>query len=265
MQDLRGAVVAIDPRNGDVLALVSTPAVRSESLRGRLEPRRLRRAEHGSRQAALQPRARGHLSAGLDGEAVPRARRAAARGDDARRRAVLPRALPSAGPDASLPRLAAAGPRQRRHARRDRAVVRRLLLSPRRRDGHRRAWRTGSRRSASARPTGLDISGENSGIVPSREWKTQQFTRREDQVWFPGETVITGIGQGYTLVTPVQLAHARRDARGARATASRRALLIGTENAVTREVHVHGADGAAERRRARSRALADRASTRWSA
>ena len=57
-------------------------------------------------------------------------------------------------------------------------------------------------------PTGLDISGEQSGIVPSPEWKKRNFSRRADQVWFPGETVITGIGQGYMLVTPLQLASA---------------------------------------------------------
>jgi penicillin-binding protein 2 len=44
--------------------------------------------------------------------------------------------------------------------------------------------------------------------VPSQAWKTKQFKRPGDQVWFPGETVIAGIGQGYLLVTPLQLAHA---------------------------------------------------------
>ena len=38
--------------------------------------------------------------------------------------------------------------------------------------------------------------------------KRNNFSRREDQVWFPGETVIAGIGQGYTTATPLQLAHA---------------------------------------------------------
>ena len=80
-------------------------------------------------------------------------------------------------------------------------------------------------------PTGIDISGEIGGVVPSREWKQAQFTRREDQVWFPGETVITGIGQGYTLATPLQLAHATASlaARGAR---YRPRLLIATEDSV---------------------------------
>jgi penicillin-binding protein 2 len=56
--------------------------------------------------------------------------------------------------------------------------------------------------------TGIDIAGEKPGLVPSRDWKRQAFSNRADQVWFPGETVITGIGQGYLLVTPLQLAHA---------------------------------------------------------
>lgn len=58
------------------------------------------------------------------------------------------------------------------------------------------------------RPTGIDMAGERPGIMPSPAWKKQSFKRREAQVWFPGETVIVGIGQGYWTVTPLQLAHA---------------------------------------------------------
>jgi len=53
-------------------------------------------------------------------------------------------------------------------------------------------------------PTGLDTVGERSGLMPSREWKQ----RSRNRVWFPGETLITGIGQGYMLATPIQLAAA---------------------------------------------------------
>lgn len=52
--------------------------------------------------------------------------------------------------------------------------------------------------------TGIDIQGENEGLLPTPEWKM----RRYKQPWYQGETVIVGIGQGYTLVTPLQLAHA---------------------------------------------------------
>lgn len=52
--------------------------------------------------------------------------------------------------------------------------------------------------------TGIDLKGEKSGLLPSREWKRIH----RDQVWYPGETLITGIGQGFTQVTPMQLARA---------------------------------------------------------
>lgn len=52
--------------------------------------------------------------------------------------------------------------------------------------------------------TGLDIGGEASGLLPSREWKRR--VKREP--WYPGETLITSIGQGFNLATPLQLANA---------------------------------------------------------
>ncbi|MFQ5659534.1 MAG: penicillin-binding protein 2 [Gammaproteobacteria bacterium] len=52
--------------------------------------------------------------------------------------------------------------------------------------------------------TGIDIGGEDAGLLPSREWKRRVF----GQIWFPGETVIMGIGQGSISVTPIQLATA---------------------------------------------------------
>ncbi|MDG2315976.1 MAG: penicillin-binding protein 2 [Gammaproteobacteria bacterium] len=86
--------------------------------------------------------------------------------------------------------------------------------------------------------TGIDVMNENAGVIPSREWKRTQFTQREDQTWYPGETVITGIGQGFTLVTPLQLAHAT----AALATSGQRfkpRLVIATEDAVTGKIANH--------------------------
>ena len=52
--------------------------------------------------------------------------------------------------------------------------------------------------------TGLDMEGESAGLLPSPDWKRRRF----NQIWYPGDTVSVGIGQGYTLVTPMQLAYA---------------------------------------------------------
>ncbi len=57
-------------------------------------------------------------------------------------------------------------------------------------------------------PTGIDIGGERGGVMPSPEWKKSAFSGQVNQVWFPGETVILGIGQGFWAVTPLQLATA---------------------------------------------------------
>jgi penicillin-binding protein 2 len=56
-------------------------------------------------------------------------------------------------------------------------------------------------------PTGIDIPGEKPGLYASPEWKRRAFKRAADQVWFPGETISMGIGQGPITVTPLQQAH----------------------------------------------------------
>ena len=52
--------------------------------------------------------------------------------------------------------------------------------------------------------TGIDLKGEARGILPSREWKEKRFKRK----WLTGDTISVGIGQGYNAFTMLQLAHA---------------------------------------------------------
>ena len=56
--------------------------------------------------------------------------------------------------------------------------------------------------------TGVDVAGERPGLVPSTEWKRNAFRNPSDKRWFQGETVIASIGQGFMLATPLQLATA---------------------------------------------------------
>ena len=56
--------------------------------------------------------------------------------------------------------------------------------------------------------TGIDIPGEATGVLPSTEWKARRFSRPEQKKWYAGETISVGIGQGYNNYTPLQLASA---------------------------------------------------------
>lgn len=73
------------------------------------------------------------------------------------------------------------------------------------------AFRMGIKRYAKAMrrfgfglKTGIDLPSERSALMPTAEWKRKRF----DQFWYPGDTVNTGIGQGFFTATPLQLAHA---------------------------------------------------------
>ncbi|NBP45294.1 MAG: penicillin-binding protein 2 [Betaproteobacteria bacterium] len=57
-------------------------------------------------------------------------------------------------------------------------------------------------------PTGIDIQGEAKGVLPSTDWKRTTYRKPEQQRWYSGETISLGIGQGYNNFTMLQLAHA---------------------------------------------------------
>ncbi|RJG04847.1 penicillin-binding protein 2 [Noviherbaspirillum cavernae] len=58
------------------------------------------------------------------------------------------------------------------------------------------------------RLTGIDLENERTGVLPSTGWKRNNYKRPEQQKWYAGETVSLGIGQGYNAFSPLQLAHA---------------------------------------------------------
>ena len=61
-------------------------------------------------------------------------------------------------------------------------------------------------------PTGIDLDNEKGGVAPTPEWKRREL----GEVWFPGDTVAVGVGQGYLQVTPLQLAAAMAVIAGGR-------------------------------------------------
>ena len=54
--------------------------------------------------------------------------------------------------------------------------------------------------------SGIDLEGESTGVLPSPQWKQQRFRKPEQQKWYAGETISIGIGQGYNAYTPIQIA-----------------------------------------------------------
>jgi penicillin-binding protein 2 len=83
--------------------------------------------------------------------------------------------------------------------------------------------------------TGVDLGSESSGLVPSREWKRAAFRSRDDKRWYHGETVIASIGQGYMLATPLQLAAAAA-ALATRGQRYRPHMVTAVEDALTNEL-----------------------------
>ena len=132
----RGALVAIEPGTGAVLALRLQARLRPEPVRRRHRPAELGGAQQLARPAAQQPRHRRRLSAGLDLQAVHGARRARDGQAHAAQHDQRPGLLHLRRP--ALPRFQARRPRRGRPAQVDRGLLRHVLLPARERHGHRR-------------------------------------------------------------------------------------------------------------------------------
>ncbi len=205
LQDFRGAIVAIDPRNGDVLAFASTPTYDPNLFGVGLSTEEFRALRDDIDRPLFNRALRGHYAPG----------------------------------STIKPFIALAGFHYHAIAEDKEIFCPGYFLLPGRRRPY-RDWKREGHGEVSlpvaiiqscdvffyglaielgidrlfdyltafglGEPTGIDLEGEKEGLVPSQEWKRKAFSRREDQVWFPGETVITGIGQGFMLATPLQLA-----------------------------------------------------------
>ncbi|MEO6320097.1 MAG: penicillin-binding protein 2, partial [Polaromonas sp.] len=84
--------------------------------------------------------------------------------------------------------------------------------------------------------TGIDINGEVRGVLPNQDWKRGYFKRREQQKWFAGETISLGIGQGYNSFTMLQLAQATAVLAN-NGLKHKPRLVMATQDTVTRALH----------------------------
>ncbi|MDT7514001.1 penicillin-binding protein 2 [Rhodoferax mekongensis] len=81
--------------------------------------------------------------------------------------------------------------------------------------------------------TGIDINGEVRGVLPSQEWKRKYYKRPEQQKWYAGETISLGIGQGYNSFTMLQIAQAVSTLAN-NGVKHKPQLVIATQDATTR-------------------------------
>jgi penicillin-binding protein 2 len=81
--------------------------------------------------------------------------------------------------------------------------------------------------------TGIDIQGELRGVLPSTDWKRKYYKRPEQQKWYAGETISLGIGQGYNSFTMLQLAQATSILAN-NGVKHKPQLVIATQDATTR-------------------------------
>ena len=195
----------MNPQTGEILAPREPADLRQQPVRARHQQRRLREARSTNPDKPLhEPRGPGALPArarptsSWPGRARWRTRRSRRPRPRSRRRGYL-----TLGGDAVL-RLEP--PRLRRRATSTAASATRATRSSSRwrASSASTAWRTGPSSTASGTPTGIDLPGEVSGIVPTNEWKQATL----GAPIFAGETYQAGIGQGYDVVTPIQLINA---------------------------------------------------------
>jgi penicillin-binding protein 2 len=82
--------------------------------------------------------------------------------------------------------------------------------------------------------TGIDINGEVRGVLPSTDWKRNYYKRTEQKKWYAGETISLGIGQGYNAFTMLQLAQATAVLANSGVKHKPR-VVIATQDAMARE------------------------------
>jgi len=89
--------------------------------------------------------------------------------------------------------------------------------------------------------TGIDLQGELRGVLPSMAWKRNYYKQRDQQKWYAGETISLGIGQGYNTFTMLQLAQATAIVAN-NGIKHKPQLVVATQDALTRQRHAIAPD-----------------------
>jgi penicillin-binding protein 2 len=199
MENRRGAVVALDPRNGEVLAMVSRPSYDPNKFAGRIRGSDWRELVHNPENPLLNRSIQAQLAPGSTFKPI-----------------VALAGLESGLIDDNFGVSCGGGAVFynrffKCHARHGGVALHRGLVQSCDVYFYNVGNRVGVDRIAEysemaglGRKTGIDLPHEAAGLVPSTRWKIRQFRQK----WYAGETISVAIGQGALTVTPVQLAHA---------------------------------------------------------
>ena len=212
-----GALVALDPQDGAVLAMASTPTYKPSVYVGRVDPKKIKplvdaEAAQKANYPGINRATSGVYPPGSTWKPVTALAAMQEHLLAAVRRAPVHAERRIRSRQAGLQELGPVHQPGDDAARGARAVVRHLLLPARLRLLSRRATRAG-RACRSGRgsfgfgvPTGFDLGGEQSGLVPTPAWRKKHFTSDWDRAWNPGDSIQLAIGQKDIAVTPLQMA-----------------------------------------------------------
>jgi penicillin-binding protein 2 len=208
--DKRGALVALDPNSGEVLAFVSKPGYDPNLFVEGIDPQNWDALNTSPDKPLLNRPLRGAYPPGSTFKPFM-ALAALTLGKRTPQQSISDPGYFMLGRRASVQRRQEGRARTCRHVQVDRRVLRYLLLPARQRARHRRPGRRAE--AVRLRPEIGDRHRRRAdGVLPSRDWKRHRFAgkqyREEHRKWYLGDNISVGIGQGYNAYTPLQLAHA---------------------------------------------------------
>jgi penicillin-binding protein 2 len=204
-----GALVAMDPHTGEVLALASNPTYDPSIYVGRVEPRKLKRlADPAANHPTLNRAVAGLYPPGSTFKPVTAL---AAIQEGLLSPTELIQCSPQRIVGADKQVFANWNPFVNEPMELKKAIANSCdtyfyevaLRAYERPDSPIQTW---ARRMGFGQPTGIEIGPEGSGLVPTPAWRKRTFTHPVDKIWTSGDSVQLGIGQGDVLVTPLQMA-----------------------------------------------------------